>query len=134
MFGGLVIYGLRFRIDLLSFGDEDAQAMGVQVERTRWLVLTAVALISAAVVAVLRVVGWIGLVVPHFARMLVGPGHTALLPAATALGALYLLVIDDLARTATAAEIPLGILTALIGAPVFAALLRRAQLSGWRRD
>ncbi len=132
--GGLVIVGLRFRIDVLSFGDEDAQAMGVQVERTRWMVLIAVALISAAVVAVLGVVGWIGLVVPHFARMLVGPGHNMLLPASMALGALYLLVIDNLARTATPAEIPLGILTALIGAPVFAILLRRTHLSGWRRD
>ncbi len=134
LLGGLVIVALRFRIDVLSFGDEDAEALGVQVERVRWLVLAAVALISAAVVAVAGVVGWIGLVVPHFARMLVGPGHGALLPASAALGAIYLLIIDGIARTATAAEIPLGILTALIGAPVFAVLLRRAHLSGWRRD
>jgi iron complex transport system permease protein len=132
--GGLLIFGLRFRINVLSFGDEDAHALGVPVERTRWLVLVAVALISAAVVAVAGIVGWIGLVVPHFARGLVGPSHDALLPAAAALGALYLLLIDDVARTATAAEIPLGILTALIGAPVFAFLLRRMHLAGWRRD
>jgi len=131
---GLLIYGLRFRINVLSFGDEDAHALGVPVERTRWLVLVAVALSSAAVVAVAGVIGWIGLVVPHFARALVGPSHGELLPASAALGALYLLVIDDVARTATAAEIPLGILTALIGAPVFAFLLRRTHLTGWRRD
>lgn len=132
--GGLLTYGLRFRIDVLSFGDEDAHALGVPVERTRWLALVCVALISAAVVAVAGIVGWIGLVVPHFARALVGPSHHALLPASAVLGALYLLLIDDIARTATAAEIPLGILTALIGAPVFAFLLRRTHLTGWRRD
>jgi len=71
---------------------------------------------------------------PHFARALVGPSHDTLLPASAVLGALYLLAIDDIARTATAAEIPLGILTALIGAPVFAFLLRRTHLTGWRRD
>ncbi len=132
--GGLLIWGLRFRINVLSFGDEDARALGVHVERTRWLILVAVALISAAVVAVGGIIGWIGLVIPHFARALVGPSHDALLPASAVLGALYLLLIDDIARTATAAEIPLGILTALIGAPVFALLLRRTYLTGWRRD
>ena len=84
--------------------------------------------------AVAGVVGWVGLVVPHFARMLVGPDHKALLPAAAAIGALYLLLIDNVARTATAAEIPLGIITAIIGAPVFAVLLRRIHAGGWRHD
>ena len=132
--GGMLIYGLRFRINVLSLGEEEAQALGIPVERTRWLILAAVALISAAVVAVAGVVGWVGLVVPHFARMLVGPDHRALLPAAAAVGALYLVLIDNVARTATAAEIPLGIITAIIGAPVFAVLLRRIHAGGWRRD
>jgi iron complex transport system permease protein len=132
--GGALIYGLRFRINVLSLGEEEARALGIPVERTRWLILGAVALISAAVVAVAGVVGWVGLVVPHFARMLVGPDHKALLPAAAAVGALYLVLIDDVARTATAAEIPLGIITAIIGAPVFAVLLRRIHAGGWRHD
>ena len=132
--GGALIHGLRFRINILSLGDEDAQALGVPVERTRWLILGAVALISAAVVAVAGVIGWVGLVIPHAARMAVGPDHKVLLPASAALGALFLLLIDDLARTATAAEIPLGIITAIIGAPVFAVLLRRSHAGGWRGD
>jgi iron complex transport system permease protein len=73
------------------------------------------------------VVGWVGLVIPHVTRMLVGPDHRSLLPATLSLGASYLLVIDGLARTATAVEIPIGILTAVIGAPYFAYLLRRTN-------
>lgn len=130
---GFLLYRLRFRINVLSAGDEEAQALGVPVVRTRWIILTAVALISAAVVSVAGIVGWVGLVVPHFARLLVGPDHKALLPASALLGAIYLLAVDDVARTATAAEIPLGIITAIIGAPVFAVLLVRSQQAGWRQ-
>jgi iron complex transport system permease protein len=131
--GGLLLYRLRFRINVLSAGDEEAQALGVPVARTRWIVLAAVALISAAVVAVAGVVGWVGLVVPHFARIIVGPDHKSLLPASAVVGAFYLIAIDDIARTATAAEIPLGIITAIIGAPIFALLLVRSQAAGWRQ-
>ena len=131
--GGLLLYRLRFRINVLSAGDEEAQALGVPVTRTRWIILAAVALISAAVVAVAGMVGWVGLVVPHFARIIVGPDHKGLLPASAVLGALYLIAIDDVARTATAAEIPLGIITAIIGAPIFALLLVRSQAAGWRQ-
>ena len=128
-----LLYRLRFRINVLSAGDEEAQALGVPVARTRWIILSAVALISAAVVSVAGIVGWVGLVVPHFARMIVGPDHKILLPASAMLGALYMLAVDDIARTATAAEIPLGIITAIIGAPVFAMLLVRTQTAGWRQ-
>ena len=131
--GGLLLYRLRFRINVLSAGDEEAQTLGVPVARTRWIVLAAVALISAAVVAVAGMVGWVGLVVPHFARIIVGPDHKSLLPASAVLGALYLIAIDDVARTATAAEIPLGIITAIIGAPIFALLLLRSQAVEWRQ-
>jgi iron complex transport system permease protein len=133
LLGGALIYGLRFRINVLSLGEEEAHSLGIPVEPTRWLILCAVALISAAVVAVAGVIGWVGLVMPHLARMIVGPDHRALLPASAAVGALYLLLIDDVARTATAAEIPLGIITAIIGAPVFAILLRRTHAAGWRQ-
>ena len=129
----VLLYRLRFRINVLSAGDEEAQALGVPVARTRWIILSAVALISAAVVSVAGIVGWVGLVVPHFARMIVGPDHKILLPASAMLGALYMLAVDDVARTATAAEIPLGIITAIIGAPVFAVLLVRTQSAGWRQ-
>jgi len=132
--GGIVIYLLRFRINLLSLGDEEAMALGVAVERTRWLIMVCVTLIVAAVVSVAGVVGWVGLVVPHIARMIAGPDNRVLLPASALIGATYLIVIDDVARTATAAEIPLGVITAIIGAPVFAYLLRRTQAKGWKHD
>ncbi len=125
--GSLLLLGLRWRINLLSMGDEDARALGVTVEPLRWLVLVLVSCIVAAQVAVSGVIGWVGLVVPHMARMLVGPDHRVMMPASLIIGALYLLVIDTVARTVTATEIPLGILTALIGTPVFALVLRQTQ-------
>lgn len=118
---------MRFRINILSLGDEEARGLGLRVERTRWLALACVTGITAASVANSGIVGWVGLVVPHFARALVGPDHRALLPAAALLGASYTLLVDTLARSMIAAEIPLGVLTAIIGAPVFMALLRRSQ-------
>ncbi|MCT7662897.1 FecCD family ABC transporter permease [Shinella kummerowiae] len=125
--GSVLLLGLRWRINLLSMGDEDARTLGVNVEPLRWLVLVLVSCVVAAQVAVSGIVGWVGLVVPHIARMLVGPDHRLMMPASLILGALYLLVIDTVARTATSTEIPLGILTALIGTPVFALVLRQTQ-------
>jgi iron complex transport system permease protein len=112
-------------------GDEEAQALGIRVEPTRWLVLGSVTGIVAASIANSGMIGWVGLVVPHFARSLVGPDHRRLLPASALLGASYMLIIDTLCRTLVSAEIPLGVLTALIGAPVFALLLHRSQSQGW---
>lgn len=118
---------MRFRINILSLGEDEARSLGLPAERDRWLVFLSVALVEATVVSFSGVVGWVGLVVPHAARFLVGPDHRVLLPASALLGAAYLVAIDTLARTLTAAEIPLGVLTALIGAPVFAAILVRRQ-------
>ena len=132
--GSVVIYLMRFQINVLSLGDEEAQALGVKVERTRWIALIAIALISSAVVAAAGVIGWVGLVIPHFARMLTGPDHKVLIPAAMLIGASYLIHIDNVARTAIAAEIPVGIITALIGAPIFGLLLRRAANKGWTSE
>ncbi|EKN3725286.1 iron ABC transporter permease [Yersinia enterocolitica] len=134
LFGILLLLLLRFRINVLSLGDETAAAMGVVVEKTRWWVLIAVTLITAATVAVAGSIGWVGLVVPHIARMIVGPDHRKLLPVAAIFGAIYMIIIDTLARSATSAEIPLGVLTALIGAPVFICLLRKKQDKGWNHD
>ena len=132
--GSIVIYLMRFQINVLSLGDEEAQALGVKVERTRWIALIAIALISSAVVAAAGVIGWVGLVIPHFARMLTGPDHKVLIPAAMLIGASYLIHIDNVARTVIAAEIPVGIITALIGAPIFGLLLRRAANKGWTSE
>lgn len=123
----LLLLGLRWRINLLSLGDEDARALGVNVEPLRWLILILASGIIAAQVAVSGIIGWVGLVVPHMARMLVGPDHRVMMPASLLIGALYLLIIDTIARTASSSEMPLGILTALIGTPVFALVLRQTQ-------
>lgn len=132
--GALVIYLMRFQINVLSLGDEEAQSLGLRVERTRWIVLVAVALISAAVVAAAGIVGWVGLVIPHFARMLTGPDHKLLIPASALIGAIYLIHVDNVARASMPAEIPVGIITALLGAPIFAYLLRRAANKGWSSE
>lgn len=121
---------LRWRINVLSLGDEEARALGVEVGRTRFLVIAAATLITASVTALAGVVGWVGLVIPHIARMLVGPGFGRLLPVSALIGAGYLLIVDTLARSIAQVEVPLGILTAVIGAPFFVWLLARGR-RGW---
>ncbi|MFN3209385.1 MAG: FecCD family ABC transporter permease [Roseovarius sp.] len=121
---------LRWRINVLSLGDEEARALGVEAGRTRFLVITSATLITASVTALAGVVGWVGLVIPHIARMLVGPGFGRLLPASVLIGAGYLLIVDTAARTMAQAEVPLGILTAVVGAPFFVWLLARGR-RGW---
>lgn len=122
---------LRWRINLMALGDEEALALGVDAPRLRRLLVVAATLMTSAVVAVAGVVGWVGLVVPHLARLMVGPDFRLLLPASALLGAAYLLAVDTLARTLTAVEIPLGILTALLGAPFFLWLLATGRRA-WR--
>lgn len=129
--GAAVLVALRWRINVLSLGDEDAAALGVRPRPLRWVVLLSVALIVAGAVAVSGAVSWVGLVIPHLARMWVGPDHRVLLPVSFLLGGAYIVLVDTIARTATAGEIPLGVLTALIGAPVFFLLLRRNREKVW---
>jgi len=126
-FGLLLI---RWRINILSMGDEEAQALGVNSKRMRIIIIVCSTLIAAASVCISGIIGWVGLVIPHIGRMLVGPDYKKLLPISILIGAAYLLLIDDLARTLTTAEIPLGILTAIVGAPIFAYLLRKRK-TGW---
>jgi len=131
----VVIFLLRYQINILSLGEEKARALGSPIETVQWTVFAAVSVISAGVVATSGIIGWVGLVIPHVARTLVGPDHGRLLPVAALIGAIYLLLVDDIARTATVAELPIGIITALIGVPVFALILRRTQSrSGWAHD
>ncbi len=127
---GGVLLALRWRLNLLTLGDDEARSLGVEAGRLRLIVVALATLIAAGTVAVAGIVGWVGLVVPHAARLLVGADTRRLLPASASMGACYLLFVDDLARSITAGEVPIGILTALIGAPVFALLLRRDGL-GW---
>ena len=120
---------LRWRIGVLSLGDDEARALGVDVPRLRLLVIGAATLMTASVVAISGVIGWIGLMIPHIARMIVGPNFARLLPAAMLLGASFMLLVDTLARTMARIETPLGILTAVLGAPFFLWLLARGRKS-----
>lgn len=121
---------VRWRINILSMGDEEARALGINTELLKGIIIVCATVVTASAVCVSGIVGWVGLVIPHVGRMMVGPDHRVLLPASLAIGAAYLLLIDDLARTVTSAEIPLGILTAIVGAPFFAYILRRTR-GGW---
>lgn len=134
LFAGSLLLMLRWRINLLALGEVDAQALGVAVEALRWSIVALVALLVAAQVAVSGGVGWVGLIIPHIARMLVGPEHSRLLPASALLGGIYLLAMDDIARGLGAQEIPIGLLTAMIGTPVFAFLFWKMQGKGWNRE
>ena len=118
---------LRWKVDVLSMGDEEARALGVDVTKVRLALITCATLMTAAVVSFAGVVGWVGLIIPHFARMLIGPGFVRLMPAAILIGAAFMLVVDTLARTVSVTEVPLGILTAVIGAPIFVILLARGR-------
>ncbi|MFE5398134.1 FecCD family ABC transporter permease [Streptomyces sp. NPDC056568] len=122
------------RLDLLALGERPARHLGVDVERLRIVLVLVIALLTAAAVSVAGVVGFVGLVVPHLLRMVAGPGHRFLIPGSALLGALVLLAADLAARTvAVPAELPLGVLTALLGSPFFFWLLRRTRRrqGGW---
>jgi iron complex transport system permease protein len=121
------LLAVRWRINILSMGDEEARSLGLKTDLLKGIVIVCCTAVTASAVSVCGIIGWIGLVIPHVGRMLVGPDHRSLLPASLALGATYLLLIDNLARTLISAEIPLGILTAIVGAPFFAYLLRRTR-------
>jgi iron complex transport system permease protein len=118
---------LRWRIGVLSLGDDEARALGVNVRLVRGVVIVAATLVTATAVSVSGVIGWIGLVMPHMARLLVGPRFDRVLPASVLMGGTFLVLIDTVARSAARIEIPLGLLTALFGAPVFVWLLARGR-------
>ena len=124
-----VIFKSRYVINLLALGDEEAYALGVQVTRLRMLFLAITTLMTAAAVSVSGTIGWVGLVVPHIARLITGPDYRSLVTSSALLGALYLLLADTLVRTTPYGEIPIGILSALVGAPVLAYLLRTRAIS-----
>lgn len=128
--GSLVLFLFRWRINILSLGDEEAKALGMDVEKMRLVIIVCATLVTSAAVSISGVIGWVGLVVPHISRMIVGPNYSRLLPMSMVIGASFMLVVDDLSRTIVATEIPLGILTSLVGAPVFAYLIKKGRM-GW---
>lgn len=128
--GIAILLLIRWRINLLAMGEEDARALGLNTAQIRAIIIVCATVISASAVSVAGIIGWIGLVIPHIGRLLVGPDNKLLLPVATLIGASYLVAVDTVARTAMESEIPIGILTAMVGAPIFAYLLRKNR-SAW---
>ncbi len=130
LIGVTVIMILRWHLNVLSMGDEEAQSLGLDPGKLRLIVIVACTLVTSAAVSISGIIGWIGLVVPHMTRIIVGPDHKILLPASLSIGASFLLLIDNISRTFISIEIPIGILTAVIGVPIFLYLLRRGY-SEW---
>lgn len=122
-----VLFVLRWKMNLLSLEEEEARSLGINVERLRIVIIFVSTLMTAVSVSLCGIIGWIGLVIPHIARFWIGNDHRGLIPACSILGAGYLLLVDGIARTMTAAELPLSILTAIIGAPFFAYMLRKTM-------
>ena len=129
--GLLPMWLLRWRINVLSLDDEEARALGLNTTQLRLVVIIGATLVTSAAVAIAGIVGWIGLVIPHFARLLTGPEFSRLLPVSVLLGAGFLVAVDLLARTVGSIEIPLGVLTAFIGTPLFLWQLVTAR-RGWQ--
>lgn len=127
--GVVILHGRQ--LNILSMGEEEAQSLGLNVRRVRLTVIFFATLISALTVMVGGMIGWVGLIIPHICRLIVGPNNQILLPATALTGALYLLLIDNISRLVFVFEIPIGIITSIIGIPFFALVLHKAQ-RGWR--
>ena len=129
----LPLYFSSWRLNVLSFGEDEAHTMGIQVQRLRLVVILSATLLTATVVSITGLIGWIGLVVPHIARFIIGSDNRYLLPTAFMLGSSFLIVIDLLSRTLSALEIPLGIIASIIGAPIFFFVLKsvKSKQSVW---
>ena len=130
--GLIVLLCMGWKINVLSMGDKEAQTMGVNVRWNKSLIIGGATLATAAAVCLSGIVGWVGLVIPHIGRMLVGNDNRKLLPVSMAIGGAFMVIIDTVSRVITEAEIPLGILTSLVGAPFFVFLLKKTRGGGWR--
>ncbi len=127
--GSVPLFLLKWRMNLLTVGEEEAQAMGINTRALRLVVIVCATLLTASSVAISGMIGWVGLVIPHFCRMIFGYDYRKIIPAAALFGATFLMVVDNIARLATTAEIPLGILTSFVGAPIFVYLILKGGTS-----
>jgi iron complex transport system permease protein len=130
LIGFLLLLSQRWNLNVLSFGEEEARSLGVNTRRTRAIVIFGATLLTACSVAIAGIIGWIGLVVPHLTRAIVGPNYRVLLPTTMLVGAIFLLMVDNLCRLLFAVEIPIGLLTSILGVPFFAFIYRR-NMKGW---
>ncbi len=122
-----VLVAMRWRFNVLSLSDEEVKALGINPMRDRLIALSACALATSSSVAVAGIIGWAGLMIPHIVRLALGPDNRVVIPCSAVLGATYMILADDVARCLTPEEIPIGIITTLLGVPLFAYLLRRAS-------
>ncbi len=129
--GSMFIFLLRWRINVLSLGDQEALTLGINVRWTKGFLILCATFITAAAVSVSGTISWIGLIIPHIIRMLIGNDNRKIIPATFLFGGGFLAVIDIISRTLTTSEIPIGILTSIIGAPFYIMLLRRTKGSVW---
>jgi len=125
--GFIPLYLLRWKINILSFGEEEARSMGLNTDFLRIIIIISTTLLTAASISICGLIGWIGLIIPHIVRNIIGPDYKYLVPASAIIGATFLLIVDDVARCATSVEIPLGILTSIIGGPFFLYLLMKGR-------
>jgi iron complex transport system permease protein len=123
--GLIPLFLLRWRINILTLGDDEARTMGINAKRLRFIVIICATLVTATSVSVSGMIGWIGLVIPHLARRLVGSNYRHLMPATMLFGAIFMLIVDNISRNLLSTEIPLGILTAFVGAPFFLYLITK---------
>lgn len=125
LLGITILYFLRWRINILSLGDEEVKALGMNPVYIRGFIIIAVTMISATCVTLTGIIGWVGLLIPHICRMYIGADNIKLIPSSCIMGAIFMLIIDGIARTATSSEIPIGILTSLVGAPFFIIIFKK---------
>ncbi len=122
---------VSWRLNVLSFGDDEAKSMGLNTNRLRSVVIICASLITACTISISGIIGWIGLIIPHLTRMIVGPNHKSLLIYSFILGGIFLLIVDNIARTIASVEIPIGIITSVIGAPLFIFFLKKSTKKSW---
>lgn len=125
--GGGIMLAMRWRINVMAFGEEEARTMGVNVKATRNLLVLVSTLLTSVAVCLCGTIGWVGLIIPHIMRLATGPNYKSLIPLSMLAGACFMVVVDDMARTLVSAELPVGILTSLIGAPLFIYMLVRGR-------
>ena len=128
---GLVpIMAMRWRLNLMTFGEDEAKAMGVNVTAIRLVCIVCATLLTAAVVSIAGTIGWVGLMIPHLVRFIIGPNNKTLIPMSLLTGGVFMLIVDDVCRSLLAYEIPLGVLTSLLGAPFFIFILYKRKGNG----
>ena len=127
----LPVYFMRWRINVLSMGEEEAKSLGINVKRDRMALLVSASLSVSLAVSVSGIIGWVGLIVPHLVRMATGPDHKSLVPLSMAVGAAFMILADTVARGLTSLDVPVGIVTAILGAPFFIYLMKRGGKESW---